>query len=74
MIEHIDVYKQNHIRTGVDEKEIHIDPFRSDLARGNADFVFINNVTFVAKRKSGVIAFFNEIRLTACEILLRNMK
>ena len=43
IIDNIDVFKQNHIRIGCGGKEIHIDPFRSDNAPRNADYIFITH-------------------------------
>ena len=43
IIDNIEVFKQNHIRINSGGKEIHFDPFRTDNAPGNADFIFITH-------------------------------
>ena len=41
--DNIEVFRQNHIRIFRDGKEIHFDPFRTDNAPRNADYIFITH-------------------------------
>lgn len=43
MTENIEVFRQNHIRIRCGDKEVHIDPFWSDSAPKNADFILITH-------------------------------
>ncbi len=43
MLDHIQVFKQNHVRVDIGDKVLHVDPFAVDGASHDADFILITH-------------------------------